>query len=161
MVTYLLDFHENITFSKTLSEYQEQPYRLLYFLIHLKKMYVTFVEYSWNNQEIFLYSIFPEHYLGLFPGISYGTFSEYSGNISWECSTNIPRILFGNIPRNFHEELFLNILGIYHGNVPRIFHEYYLGIFPGIFMRNFFGIFWEYIMGMFYEYSTNIYLPGR
>ena len=29
--------------------------------------------------------------LGIFPGISQGTFSEYFGNISWECSTNIPR----------------------------------------------------------------------
>ena len=26
MVPYFLDFHENIRFSKTLSEYQEQPY---------------------------------------------------------------------------------------------------------------------------------------
>ena len=28
---------------------------------------------------------------GIFPRISQGTFSEYSRNISWECSTNIPR----------------------------------------------------------------------
>ena len=28
---------------------------------------------------------------GIFPAISKGTFFEYSGNISWECSTNIPR----------------------------------------------------------------------
>ena len=35
-----------------------------------KKVDVTFVGYSWNNQGIFLYSIFPEHYLGIFPGIS-------------------------------------------------------------------------------------------
>ena len=26
MIPYLLDFHENIRFSKTLNEYQEQPY---------------------------------------------------------------------------------------------------------------------------------------
>ena len=70
MVTYLLGFHENIRFSKTLSEYQEQLHPLLYFLIHLKKMHVTFVGYSWNVRGIFLYSIFPEHYLGIFPGIS-------------------------------------------------------------------------------------------
>ena len=29
--------------------------------------------------------------MGIFPGTSQGTFSEYSVNISWECSTNIPR----------------------------------------------------------------------
>ena len=63
---------------------------LLYFLIHLKKIHVIFVGYSWNIQGIFLYSIFPEYYLRIFPSISQGTFSEYSGNISWECSTNIP-----------------------------------------------------------------------
>ena len=28
MVTYLLDFHENIRFSKTPAEYQENPYLL-------------------------------------------------------------------------------------------------------------------------------------
>ena len=28
---------------------------------------------------------------GIYPGVSQGTFSEYSGNISWGCSTNIPR----------------------------------------------------------------------
>ena len=35
--------------------------------------------------------IFPEHYLGIFPENSQGNFSEYSGNTSWECSTNIPQ----------------------------------------------------------------------
>ena len=35
-----------------------------------KKMHVTFLGYSWNNPGIFLYSIFPEYYLGIFPGIS-------------------------------------------------------------------------------------------
>ena len=29
MFPYFLDFHENIRFSKTLSEYQEQPYPIL------------------------------------------------------------------------------------------------------------------------------------
>ena len=38
--------------------------------------------------------LFPEHYLGIFPAISYGTFCEYSGNVSWECSTNIPQTIF-------------------------------------------------------------------
>ena len=28
MLIYLLDFHENIKFSKSLSEYEEQPYLL-------------------------------------------------------------------------------------------------------------------------------------
>ena len=70
-----------------------------------KKMHVTFVGYSWNNQGILLHSIFPEHYLGIFRGISWGTFSEYSGNISWECFTNITQT---------------------------IFPKHYLGIFPGI-----------------------------
>ena len=55
-------------------------------------MQVTFVGYSWNNQGIFLYSIFQEHYFELFPGISLEMFSEYTGNISWECSTNNPRL---------------------------------------------------------------------
>ena len=45
MVTYLTDFHENIRFSKTLSECQEQPYPLLHFLIPVKKMHLTFVGY--------------------------------------------------------------------------------------------------------------------
>ena len=35
-----------------------------------KKIHVTFVGYSWNIQGIFLYSIFPENYLEIFPGIS-------------------------------------------------------------------------------------------
>ena len=54
-------------------------------------MHVTFVRYSWNNQGIFLYSIFLEHYFGIFPGNSWGIFSEYAGNIAWECSANISR----------------------------------------------------------------------
>ena len=78
MVTYLLDFHENIRFSKRLNEYQEQPYPLektaIVFLDPPKKCHVIFVGYSWNNQGIFLYSIFPEHYFGIFPRISFGTF---------------------------------------------------------------------------------------
>ena len=59
MVIYLLDFHENIRLSKTLSEYHEQPYTLkkttIVFLDPPKKMRVTFVGYLWNNQGIFLY----------------------------------------------------------------------------------------------------------
>ena len=74
MVTYLLDFHENLRFSKTLSKYQEQPYPLektaIVFLDPPKKLHVTFVGYSWKYQGIFLYSTFSEHYFGIFPGIS-------------------------------------------------------------------------------------------
>ena len=55
-------------------------------MIHQKKR-VTFVGYSWNNQGIFLHSIFPEHYFGIFVRISLGIFSEYAGSISRECST--------------------------------------------------------------------------
>ena len=55
-------------------EYQEQPYTLQKTTIVLvephKKMNVKFVGYSWNIQGIFPYSLFPEHYLGIFPGIS-------------------------------------------------------------------------------------------
>ena len=75
--------------------YPEQPYPLEETTIVLldppKKMRLTFVGYSWNIQEIFLHSIFPEHYLGIFHRISKQTFSEYSRNISLECSTNIPQ----------------------------------------------------------------------
>ena len=47
MVTYLLDFHENIRFSKTLSEYEEQTASsTITFLDPPKKMHVTFVGYS-------------------------------------------------------------------------------------------------------------------
>ena len=52
---------------------------------------MTFVEYSWNSQGIFLYSIFPGHHFGIFPGISLGIFFEHTGKISRECSTNIPK----------------------------------------------------------------------
>ena len=94
IVPYFLDFHENIRFSKTLIEYQEQPYPLekttTVFLDPPKK-HVTFVGYSWNSHGIFLYSIFPAHYFGIFSGISL--------------------------------EIFPIILGISQGNVPRIFQE--------------------------------------
>ena len=82
MVTILLHSHKKIRFSKTLSEYQEQPYALekpiIVFLDPPKKMCVTFVGYSWNNQGIFLYSIFPEHCFVIFPGVSLGILSEYT-----------------------------------------------------------------------------------
>ena len=94
MVPYFPDFRENIRFLNALSEYQEQPYPIektsIVFLGPPKKR-VTFVGYSWNSQGIFLHSVFPEHYLRILLGISLGIFSEYTGNISSECSTNIPR----------------------------------------------------------------------
>ena len=127
MVTYWLDFHENIRFPKVLSKYQEQPHPLLYFLIHLKNgcnIRRIFMEQSRN----ILYSIFPEHYLGIFPRISEGTFQNILGIHHW----NVPRIFHEQYSRNiiweyfpeFHRELFPNILGIYYGNVPRIFHKH-------------------------------------
>ena len=98
MVTYLLNFHENIKFSKTVSEYHEQPYPLekttAVFFDPPKKMQITFVGYSWNNQGIFLNSIFPEHYFGIFPWFH------------WEYFPNIPGIPHGNVPRIFHGHIF-------------------------------------------------------
>ena len=93
MVPYFLDFHENIRYSKKLREYQEQPYPKNYYCISwsTNKKRVTFVGYSWNSQGIFLYLIFPGHYFGIVPEISFRIFSRYTGNISRECSTNIPR----------------------------------------------------------------------
>ena len=47
-----------------------------------------------NSGNIPIFNI-PEHYLEIFPGISQGTFSEYSGNI-----------YHGIVPRIFHEHVF-------------------------------------------------------
>ena len=86
MVPYFLDF------SKTLSEYQEQPYPTekitIVFLDPPKKNCVTFVGYSWNSQRIFLYSTFPGQYFQIFPGISLEIF----------CDWNILEISQGNVP---------------------------------------------------------------
>ena len=54
-------------------------------------MHAIFIGYSWNIQRILLYPIFPEHYLGIFPWSSQGTFCKYSRTIPWECSTNVPQ----------------------------------------------------------------------
>ena len=95
MVTYLLGFDENIRFSMTLSEYQEHSYPLektaFVFLDLPKKFHVTLVGCSGNNRGVFLYVAFPKHYFRILPGISLETFSEYTGNISFECSTNTSR----------------------------------------------------------------------
>ena len=73
MVTYFIDFHENIRFTKTLSKDQEHPFPLektaIVFLDPTKKFHVIFVGSSWNSQGIFLNSTFAEHYLGIFPEI--------------------------------------------------------------------------------------------
>ena len=94
MVPYFPDFRENIRFLNALSEYQEQPYPIektsIVFLGPPKKR-VTFVGYSWNSQGIFLYLISPGHYFGIVPEISFRIFFRYTGNISRECSMNIPR----------------------------------------------------------------------
>ena len=87
MVTYLTDFHENIRFSKTLSEYQEQPYPLLYFLIPLK-------ENASNICRILM---------------------EQSGSIpifhiSGTLFGNIPQIFIGNFLQIFWEY----IMGMFH-----------------------------------------------
>ena len=91
-------------------------------------MHVTFIGYSWNNQRIFLYSIFLEHYLGIFLGIPQGTFSKYSGNISWECSTNIPQTIFPEYYLGIFHGISQGTFSEYSGNVSwnvlRIFHEH-------------------------------------
>ena len=62
-----------LDFQKALSKYHEQSYRLEktanLFLDPHKKIQVTFVGYSWNNQGAFLHSIFPEYFFAIFPGI--------------------------------------------------------------------------------------------
>ena len=95
MVPYFLDFHENIRFSKALSKYQEQPYPL-------EKTTIVFFDLpkkACNIRRIFMeqpgnFPIFNIHGTFLFRNILQnfiGNFSEYTGNISRECSTNTPR----------------------------------------------------------------------
>ena len=96
MVPYILDFHQNIRLIlKALSQYQEQPYLLekttIVFHDPPKNLRVTLIGYSWNSQGIFLYSIFPEHYFVQLTKISFGIFSQYTGNTSRKLSANIPR----------------------------------------------------------------------
>ena len=93
MVPYFLDFHENIRFSKTIREYQEQPYLLekttTVFLDPTKK--------ACNIRRILMeqpgsFPIFNIPWK-IFRNILWnftGDFSEYTGNISREYSTNIP-----------------------------------------------------------------------
>ena len=91
MVAYLLDFHENIRFSKTLGKYQEQPYLL-------EKTTNVFLDPSKKNacniRRILM---------------------EQSGNIP---VFNIPGILFRNIPRNsignFFRIYWEYLMGMFH-----------------------------------------------
>ena len=76
MVTYLL-YSCKYQIFKDIQRISGTALSTIVFLDPPKKMHVTFVGYSWNNRGIFLYSIFPEHYLGKFPEISWGTFSEH------------------------------------------------------------------------------------
>ena len=132
MVTYLLDFHDNFRFSKTLSKYQEKPYPLLYFLIHLKSACNIRRILMDQSRNILIFNI---------PRILFA-------NIPWNLIGNLFRILWEYIIGMFHEYSTNNISGTLFGNISRNF------------IGNVFRIFWEYIMGMFLEYSTNIYLPG-
>ena len=95
MVPYFLDFHENIRFPKTTSEYQEQPYPL-------EKTTIVFLDppkKACNIRRIFMeqpenFPIFNIPGTLLFRNILrnfIGNFPEYTGNISRECCTNIPR----------------------------------------------------------------------
>ena len=84
MVPYFLDFHENVRFSKTLSDYQEQPYPI-------KKTTIVFLDppkIACNIRRIFM---------------------EQPGNIP---IFNIPGTLFWNIQRNFIGNFFADILAI-------------------------------------------------
>ena len=93
MVTYLIDFHESIRFSKTIREYQEQPYPLLHFLIHRKKnacnIRKLFIEQSGNipifNIPKTLFRNIPQNFMGNF----FQIFWEYIMGMSHENSTNI------------------------------------------------------------------------
>ena len=83
---------------KKLSKYQEQPYpvektNIVFLNPHLKKKRVKFVGYSWNSQAIFLYSVFLEHYFGIFPSISLGIFFR----IYWEHLKGMLHEYFTNI----------------------------------------------------------------
>ena len=80
-VPYLLDFHKNIRFSKTLNEYQEQPYPI-------EKTTFEFLDPpKWNGCN------------------TRSKFMEQLGNIH---IFHIPGTLFRNIPRNIIES-FLRI----------------------------------------------------
>ena len=95
MVAYLLNFHENIRFSKTLGQNQEQPYPLEknVFLDPPKKN-------SCNICKLFM---------------------KKSGNIP---IFNILQTFFSEYSPKFHWELLPNILEISHGNFLQIFHKH-------------------------------------
>ena len=133
-------------FSKTLSEYQEQPYPLLYFLIHLKIQYSRNI--IWEYSSEFRRKLFPnilEIYHGNVPRIFH---EKYSRNIIWEYSPA------------FQSELFPNILGICHGNVPRLFHEHIFSRWEACSMseRFFWNNVWQYVVISYMEEYFSAYL---
>ena len=110
MVLYLLDFHENIRFSKTLNEYQEQLYPIQKTTISwfTKKI---FIEQSRNipmfNISGTLFRNIHQNFIGNFLRIycEYlkGMFHEYSTNISlpdWYRHPNMNLDEFKNIHLN-------------------------------------------------------------
>ena len=115
MVPYFLDSHENIRFSiffmKITIVFIDQPNKR-----------VTFVGYSWNSQEIFLYSVFPRHYCGIFPVISLGIFFEYTGNISRACSMNISQTYIFPVGNGLVRKVTIfvksSIFEVWHGFIP-------------------------------------------
>ena len=80
MVPYLLDFHENIRFSKTLKKYQEQPYPI-------EKTTIAFLDLPKRACNI------------------HRIFMEQSGNITIFNIPNIPRDFIGNFLRMYWEYL--------------------------------------------------------
>ena len=92
MVKYLLEFHKKIRFSKTLTEYQEQPYPLSYFLIHPKKLCNICKIFMEQSENIFIFNIpgtlirnIPRNFIGnlfhIFWEYIMRMFHEYSLNI--------------------------------------------------------------------------------
>ena len=84
----ILDFHKNIRFSKTLREYQEEPYPIektaVVFLDPPKKMRVTFV--GFNITGILFLNI-PQNlirnFIQIYGEYIMGMLHEYSTNISF------------------------------------------------------------------------------
>ena len=117
MVPYFLDFHENTRLSKTLSEYQEQPYPLekttIVFLDPPKKTLEQPGNFPIFNIPGTLFGNILQNFIG--------NFSKYTGNISWECSTNIRRTyicLVGNgLVRKVTTFLKSSMFDVWHGSI--------------------------------------------
>ena len=74
------------------------------FLDPPKRMHVTFAGYSYIPIGISLYSRFIWEYS---PENSWATFAEYSGNISWERSTNIAQAYICSVSKCEYKRLFI------------------------------------------------------